>query len=96
MKQNKNSEIMQTQAQEILSWFGPLDLHPVPKQPRLRFFLSLILYTQIQHLVYHLTKHPLPNVYNSSYTKKNPLLYTKKITLYNSSLWVITKYPISL
>jgi len=24
---------MQTQLQEILSWFGPRDLHPVPKQP---------------------------------------------------------------
>ena len=24
---------MQTQTQEILSWFGPLDLHPVPKPP---------------------------------------------------------------
>jgi len=23
---------MQMQTQEILSWFGPLNLHPVPKQ----------------------------------------------------------------
>ena len=27
----------QTQTQEILSWFGPRDLRPVPKQPALDF-----------------------------------------------------------
>jgi len=33
MKRKQISEIMQTQTQEILSWFGPHDLHSVSKQP---------------------------------------------------------------
>jgi len=32
-KENKSQKIIQTQTQEILSWFGSLDLHSVPKQP---------------------------------------------------------------
>ena len=40
-KGNKSQKIMQTQTQEILSWFGPLDLYPVPKQPCLRFSFIL-------------------------------------------------------
>ena len=40
---------------EILFWFGSLDLHLVPKQPRLRFSLSLILRTTKSTQVHSLT-----------------------------------------
>ena len=59
---------MQMQTQEILSWFGPSSPHAT----RLKFFLSLILYTQNQHLVHHLA--------NSLCQMYTTLLTTKKTT----------------
>ena len=60
---------MQTQKQEILSWFGPRDLHPVLSNP-LEIFLFLDFVHPKPTLSTPLDKFPLPNVYNSSYTKK--------------------------
>jgi len=62
------------QTREILSWFGPRDLRPVPKQP-LEIFLILILYTQNQLLVHHLTKQHLSNMHNSSLHQEDNNLY---------------------
>jgi len=57
---------MQTQTQEILSWFGPCDLRPVPKQPAWDFTYPDFDTPQNQLLVHHLTKQPLSNLCNSS------------------------------
>ena len=38
-----------------ISWFGPRDLHSVPKPPAWDFPLSLILYTQNHKHAHHLT-----------------------------------------
>ena len=50
--------------------------------------------------VHHWTKHPLPHLYNSSYTKKTITSCTISLqpedTLVQPSLWVITINPISL
>ena len=91
---------MQTQTREILSWFGPRDLHPVPKQPAWDFSYPDFV---------HLKSTPCTPLYKTTFVKFvqlfstprrqfscTPLLYTKKILLYNSSLWMITIYPISL
>ena len=71
-----------------------------PRNP-LVIFPILILYTQNQLLVHHLIKQTLPNPYNSFLHQEDnnsctPPLYTKKLFLYNSSLWMIIMYPISL
>ena len=60
---------MQTKTQEILSWFGPCDLHPIPKQPAWDFSYPWFC-TPKTNTCTPLDKSPLPNVYNSSYTKK--------------------------
>jgi len=62
----KNLKKMQTQTQEILSCFGSCDLRPVPKQPAWDFPNPDFNTPQNQLLVHHLTKQPLPNLYNSS------------------------------
>jgi len=54
----------------ILSRFDPLDLHPVPKQPRLRFSLTLILRTDKINYIHQLT-NPLPIVYTSSLNRED-------------------------
>ena len=72
-----NLRKMHMQTREILSWFGPRDLSPVPKQPAWDFpypdfdtpkinSLSWFWYTQNQFLIHHLTKYPLSNLYSSS------------------------------
>ena len=81
---------MQTQTQEILSWFGPFDLHPVPKQPAWDFPYPWF-YTPKTNTCTPLDKSFLPNVYNSSYTKKittsctTSLLQSFSLSNYNQS-----------
>ena len=61
-----NLRKMQKQTQEILSWFGPYDLRLVPKQSAWDFHYPDFDKPQNQLLIHHLTKQPLPNLYNSS------------------------------
>jgi len=76
---------MQTQTREILYWFGPRDLRPVPK------FNSL--YTTWQN---NLCQICTTLLYTKKITTCTTLLITRKTLLYDSSLWMTTKYPISL
>jgi len=91
---------MQMQTQEVLSWFGPRDVHPIPKQPAWTF--------SYPNFIHHKSTPSTP-LDKTTFIKSiqlfstprrkfpcTPLLNTKKITLYNSSLWVITINPISL
>ena len=95
-----NLRKIQTRTREILSWFSLRDLHPVLKQPAWDFSYPDFdtpkinsLYTTWQNNLYQICTTLL-------YTKKTTicttLFCTKKTLLYNSSLWMITKYPISL
>ena len=74
---------MQTETREILYWFGPRDLRPVPKQPAWDF-----LYPDFEHpkinFLYTIWQNTICQIYTT-------LLYTKIITLL-----LITMYPISL
>jgi len=90
---------MQMQPREILSWFGPRDLHPIHKQPAWDFPYPDFDTPQNQLLVHHLSKNLYQIFTTLLYTKKMTTLVhlfsTKKIHLYNSSLWMITMNPIS-
>ena len=69
---------MQTQTQEFLSWFGPLDLHQSPSNA-LEIFLILDFVHPKPTPCTLLDKSPLPNVYNSSYTKKTTTPFTTSL-----------------
>ena len=95
-----NLREIQTQTREILSWFSPRDLRPVPKQPAWDFSYTDFYTPQINSL-YTTYQNTLCQICTTLlYTKKilscTTLLYTKKTLLYNSSLWMITNDPISL
>ena len=67
--QDKTQKIMQTQRQEIYPGSVLVTYVQSPSKP-LEIFLFVIWIHPKPTPVHHLTKHPLPNMYNSSYTKK--------------------------
>ena len=62
---------MQTQTQEILSWFGRRNLHPAPSN-LLEIFLILDFVHPKLTPCTPFDKSLLPNVYNSSYNQEEP------------------------
>ena len=64
-----NSENSNAKTRE-LSWFGPCDLHPVPKQTAWDFPFLICVHPQPIPCT-PLDKRPLPNVHNSSLHQEN-------------------------
>jgi len=64
---------MQIQTQEILPWFGPLNPHPVPKQPAWDFSYLDFVHPKSTPCT-PLDKQPLPNSYNFSLHQEDNFL----------------------